>query len=409
MSTANAKVDSVQSCEQLQNILIRLPVVTDVILAFLPARALNTAAQVCTAWADSARRVRRRRRHHASFFLGQVRTESVSSDLHAAFADFRYDFLDSLSCEPKHVLVFSTPDLIEGKGALYPPLRPGADGRTHARRKRECFVNYVDRLLPRSTRVLGIAASGIIGTDHRDLKTFEFEEDSAFSCLCLPTIPGLQVHYLHLHSDVETMFSRRPSWLTSDPDIKCLLVFHDSDEEEDINIISKSMRGDLWWRLGGNVVVAGGHVDCLHAPRGDPASAAAREEEDRQCNLMVVGISGANVHAASVVVPASAQTPAAAEAAVARLKRAAVVPDARCSFAFMFACVGRGSYMFRDRDVESAAFRKHFPNVPLVGFFGNGEIGHEHLGVSGDGDAPRLPRLDHTYSTIFVLVSVENQ
>lgn len=45
----------------------------------------------------------------------------------------------------------------------------------------------------------------------------------------------------------------------------------------------------------------------------------------------------------------------------------------------MFACAGRGKHWFGKRNVESESFRRHFPNTPLLGAFGNGEIGYKYL------------------------------
>ena len=42
----------------------------------------------------------------------------------------------------------------------------------------------------------------------------------------------------------------------------------------------------------------------------------------------------------------------------------------------MFACCGRGENHYRGRaGLEAACFAKLFPNTPLAGLFGNGEIG----------------------------------
>lgn len=50
------------------------------------------------------------------------------------------------------------------------------------------------------------------------------------------------------------------------------------------------------------------------------------------------------------------------------------------SIGLMFACVGRGRHHYQGkRNVESAAFRRHFPRTPLLGYFGNGEIGFKLL------------------------------
>ena len=46
--------------------------------------------------------------------------------------------------------------------------------------------------------------------------------------------------------------------------------------------------------------------------------------------------------------------------------------------ALMFSCVGRGQALFGDANHDSAAFRSIFGDVPLGGFFCNGEIGPVH-------------------------------
>lgn len=202
------------------------------------------------------------------------------------------------------------------------------------------------------------------------------------------------------------MFSKRPGWrdsnhwLNSDPDIKCLLLFLDNNHEGEFDIISKNICRDLWQQLNGNVVLAGGHVEYLFGPQEQEPDLVEAES-----NFMAIAFSGDNVHAASVVISSSIQTAKEAEAVILKLKQASL--SEKFSFAFMFACVGRGFYMYREHNVESEIFRKHFPSTPLLGFFGNGEIGHEFLKTREDSAKPRLPRLEHSYSTVFVLVSID--
>jgi small ligand-binding sensory domain FIST len=43
--------------------------------------------------------------------------------------------------------------------------------------------------------------------------------------------------------------------------------------------------------------------------------------------------------------------------------------------ALMFSCVGRGLGLYGQPDHDTGAFQRHVANVPLAGFFGNGEIG----------------------------------
>ena len=87
----------------------------------------------------------------------------------------------------------------------------------------------------------------------------------------------------------------------------------------------------------------------------------------------------------------------------------------RKSIGFMFACVARGSHVHGRPGVESALFRKHFPRTPLVGFFGNGEIGANSIDLLADTHSLRTPAYSppkksrasflHSYSTVFVVIS----
>ncbi len=93
----------------------------------------------------------------------------------------------------------------------------------------------------------------------------------------------------------------------------------------------------------------------------------------------------------------------------------------------MFACIGRGHHLHEKYNVESNLFNRHFPSVPLFGFFGNGEIGYDYLpeyskpgkdsgftlmGQYPDQDHPNvpyiwdMPDIDLSYSTVFVLLSL---
>jgi small ligand-binding sensory domain FIST len=44
-------------------------------------------------------------------------------------------------------------------------------------------------------------------------------------------------------------------------------------------------------------------------------------------------------------------------------------------FGLYFNCLARGSSLYREPGVDSALLRKAFPNLPMLGFFCNAEIG----------------------------------
>lgn len=48
---------------------------------------------------------------------------------------------------------------------------------------------------------------------------------------------------------------------------------------------------------------------------------------------------------------------------------------ARAAGALMFSCVGRGAGLYGRPNHDSTAFRRHVGDLPMAGFFGNGEIG----------------------------------
>lgn len=50
----------------------------------------------------------------------------------------------------------------------------------------------------------------------------------------------------------------------------------------------------------------------------------------------------------------------------------------RGSGALLFSCTGRGEHLYGERDHDSNAFRRHAGEIPLGGFFCNGEIGPVH-------------------------------
>lgn len=123
----------------------------------------------------------------------------------------------------------------------------------------------------------------------------------------------------------------------------------------------------------------------------------------------VVGLSfsGHRIQSATVLLNEDVNDVKTAEAAMQRLK-AASIPEEN-TIGFMFACVGRGVQYYRaKRNVESDAFRKFFPSVPLFGFFGNGEIGCDRI-VTGNFILRRCSEvkeedLFHSYTTIMALV-----
>jgi len=52
--------------------------------------------------------------------------------------------------------------------------------------------------------------------------------------------------------------------------------------------------------------------------------------------------------------------------------------SAEPAFALLFSCLGRGPYFYNNTDQDLALLKTLFPNLPIIGFYGNGEIAPIH-------------------------------
>ena len=77
--------------------------------------------------------------------------------------------------------------------------------------------------------------------------------------------------------------------------------------------------------------------------------------------------------------------------------------SSKFSFAIQLSCVARGEDFYGNENVECTQFRNLFPRTPLIGIFGNGEIGHDYLSNESIQSADDLFL---TYSTVFTLISI---
>lgn len=124
------------------------------------------------------------------------------------------------------------------------------------------------------------------------------------------------------------------------------------------------------------------------------------------CGVVGLAFSGPQIQSATVLLDQDVADERTAEAAMQRLK-AANIPEHN-TIGFMFACVGRGYRHYKTkRNMEADAFRKLFPNVPLFGFFGHGEIGCDRI-VTGNFVLRECNDIKddllHGYTTVMTLI-----
>lgn len=102
------------------------------------------------------------------------------------------------------------------------------------------------------------------------------------------------------------------------------------------------------------------------------------EKKKDKWEWLAVMIGGTNVRSWSVVIPSNLRTREQLRARLMQL-RTDVQPLKR-TVGLMFACVGRGESHYGEANVEAGLFREIFPNIPLIGGFGNGEFGFNYDG-----------------------------
>ena len=73
----------------------------------------------------------------------------------------------------------------------------------------------------------------------------------------------------------------------------------------------------------------------------------------------------------------------------------------RTQFAIHISCVARGKNYHKKENFEVDFFKNSFPNIPVVGFFGYGEIGL----IENDESEDEIKYL--SYSSIFTLISLK--
>ena len=136
-------------------------------------------------------------------------------------------------------------------------------------------------------------------------------------------------------------------------------------------------------------------------------------------------ITGDKVQAASVMLQRKVKTEKKVIEELQKLKKSGI--NEENSFAFMFACCGRGQHHYRrEAGIEAGAFVKMFPKTPLIGIFGNGELGlsyvpnfNETLPTDNSEDPKSSTKRNpdnnmtpgqflHSFTTIFVMVSFGN-
>ncbi|XP_054858488.1 F-box only protein 22 [Eublepharis macularius] len=351
-------------------VLSNLAEVVERILAFLPIKSLLQAACVCRLWRESSRRILRTQQSVA--WVSAV--ESGPANTHALVRVLEEE-IEKIQVLPQTVFYIADAETFSGHEESH------SHGQKKARRRnsKETAVT-LERLLPERCQVLGIVAPGIVvtPTGSHSSRPLEIEDGEAGFALLFPKIDGVKIQTFHLHKDAKSRATDEDQFaeagLKNNPDLRVVLLFGYNTWKSGATRFLHQIVNRLNEK---SIVLAGGHVDSFTSLTSENNTEAAQS-----CGVVGLAFSGPQIQSAAVLLDQDVVDERTAEAAMQRLK-AAGIPEYN-SLGFMFACVGRGYQHYKTkRNLEADAFRKFFPNVPLFGFFGHGEIGCDRI-VTGN-------------------------
>ncbi|XP_053549713.1 F-box only protein 22-like [Bombina bombina] len=365
-------------------ILSTLAEVVERVMSFLPSKALMRAACVCRLWRDCAQRKMKNRRRVTWISCSQT---IVCKRQYYSFVEVVKEEIEKLYVVPETFLYFTDSN---ASVTAY----CGTKSRT------ETSVT-LKNLLPKECKILGLIAPGIVVTPMGSAsnRPIELEEGVAGVALVLPKINGVKLQKFNFRKD-----NRRRGFdeckleeagLKNNPELKVVLIFGYSTWKPGANRFLHQVLNPLNEK---SIIIAGGQIDHL-------VYSSEKAQDSDRIGIAGLSFSGPQIQGATVLLDQYVYDERTADSAMQRLK-AANIPEYN-SVGFMFACIGRGEQHYKKSNVEADTFRKHFPNVPLLGFFGNGEIGCDRV-VSGNFTLRECndvkDDLLHGYTTVMTII-----
>ncbi|XP_078285856.1 F-box only protein 22 [Rhinoraja longicauda] len=385
------------------SVLSTVAEVVEQIFFCLPTKSLQRSASVCRLWSDCARRVLRRHRR-LSWITTKGHTYVDEEHGQHFLVKKMMEELEEVFVLPEIVLYMAGTDTFCVQSSSR--RRKGRRGESAMKSKDAEVATRFEKLLPVDCKLLGVSCPGIVYTPMGDGKQrpLEMEDGIAGFALLLPKIEGVTVKCFHLsNKDLKnnTLDQRKlqAAGLHDNPDLRTVLLFGYNTYKPPAADFIQQLTKPINVR---NTIVVGGLVDRVFSPSSESIDAR------HMYGTVGLSFSGKQIQAASILLDEDMVSPENVEAAMKRLK-AANIPEHN-TVGFMFACIGRGqNYYSMMENVEADAFRKQFPNTPLFGFFGNGEIGcdrivTENFSLRECSCSLEYDELIHGYTTVMVLL-----
>ncbi|XP_074662150.1 F-box only protein 22-like [Tubulanus polymorphus] len=408
--------DEAESRNYSFNLLVDLPEISEYVLKKLPMKSLNTCARVCKSWNEQVKRIKKHRKQ-PSWFMSTIpyHLEDFGKLFHEQFSKA----VQNLSSEPNIAMFFCCTPVFEKPVAVPSSVVKPNHRRNSTQRATKLYkqnvMDYVKTMLPDECMLLGLTTEGIIGTTPDNSISVEMESADAGSILLLPKTDAVEFYPIHLYQDNVVLNTRddieEHLGIPKDKNVKALLIFYVVDgvmNPRTDNLIITFMN------IYDDIVISGGYVDNILL-QNEPLYELMHQlswvgclEEDYCIGL---ALCGDHLSVSSCRLTETIKSPAAAETCIKQLYDSHKLRT--FNLGFQFACIGRGWHHYRSQNVEANLFKKYFPTVPLHGFFGNGEIGHDHFHQSSEnvkkdkklGKKCKIGSLLHSYNTIMTVIS----
>lgn len=419
-SSVDNVTEAMEVSEKFGNILRTSPEISECILSYMNCRQLRVCAEVCSLWNATAKRLKSKRGSVMHSFEPLKRKRKVdtrgenSRDVSGNPAKSFAQSVRDAWAEPGYALVFGTRLLHR---YLPSPKRAAPRQLRQLEHSSEVTERVAD-LLPSPCFLLVGTAGGVIGTNDSG-GPIELERGEGVSGVLLPAkLPeNVRVRPFMVYRDYVTRLNRPADWFASDlfkslaglpvgedaEDVKCVLWFTVSNVAFGDNYqLMYDMVTDVVASYGTRFALGGAvleHVGVYNGPNGVDQG------------VMCAGLcfSGGAVRAASKIVAPTVKGAETVEQELVRFRIDSGFEnwDKSCTYGFMFACVARGARLHGKANVEADAFARVFPDVPLMGVFGNGEIGVNYVPTDQqlEESVGRRENCFHGYTTVFVLLS----
>ncbi|NXV48215.1 FBX22 protein, partial [Uria aalge] len=374
-------------------VLGNLAEVVERVLGFLPTKALLRAACVCRLWRECARRTLRAQQRVA--WVSAL--EAGPADSHALVRALARE-LEKVQVLPQTVLYIADAETFSGHEECH-------EQKKARKRNSKETATALEKLLPKRCQVLGLVTPGVVVTPmgSSSNQPQEIEEGEAGFALLFPKIDGVKIHTFHFSKDSknrvfdESKFAE--AGLKNNPDLRVVLLFGYNSWKSGATRFLHQIVNPLNEK---SIILAGGQVESFTSLTSENNNAQPGDA----CGVVGLAFSGPQIQSATILLDQDVADERTAEAAMQRLK-AANIPEHN-TIGFMFACVGRGYRHYKTkRNMEADAFRKFFPNVPLFGFFGHGEIGCDRI-VTGNFVLRECNDIKddllHGYTTVMTLI-----